>query len=64
MDSFDNSLRGNEMKNKLLKAFDYALANGYKNTFQEYAKLNYKGYVTICVRCDTKPMSMREWFAS
>lgn len=47
---------------KFSSQHSYARANGYKGGYDEYVTLQYKGYVTICKRCEIKPMKKQEWF--
>lgn len=49
-------------KQDTLKAnFAYAVSNGYTASYAEYEASAYKGYCTICQRCDIKPMSRTQW---
>lgn len=46
---------------KYEKAHNYARANGYKGSYDEYVNLQYKGYCENCKRCDIKPMKKQQW---
>lgn len=49
-------------KQDTLKAnYAYAVTNGYASSYAEYVASAYKGYCTICQRCNIKPMSRTQW---
>lgn len=49
-------------KQDTLKAnYAYAVTNGYARSYAEYVASAYKGYCTICQRCNIKPMSRTQW---
>jgi hypothetical protein len=39
----------------------YARRNGYKGSYDEYVKIQYEAYKTICKRCDARPMTFQQW---
>ena len=43
----------------------HALArrNGYKGTYEEYVRLQYNAYKSVCKRCEIKPLSQAEWMS-
>lgn len=44
--------------------YKFAQANGFRGSFDEYVKLNYDIYCSLCIRCHIVPMGFAEWKAS
>lgn len=49
---------------KMQVNFQYAVANGYNRSFNDYLDLNYALYCSTCHRCRIVPMGFAEWKAS
>ena len=44
------------------KSHAYAqAATGYTGSLEQYARLQYQAYATICQRCDVAPMPLAKW---